>query len=104
MLLHGDALFLQVLEGEASALDALYENILADPRHHGCHVVWRKVIPQREFGDWSMASASVEPGRFSDLPGFSAFMGAERPDLPAEFAGAAHFMLRSFRDLHGSGK
>lgn len=104
MLLHGDHLFLQVLEGEAAVVARLYEKIQADERNRGCRTIWQKTIAQREFGGWRMASAAVSNGQLQAMPGFSDFMGENGSMLSSEFAGAAHFMLRSFRDLHGKGK
>jgi hypothetical protein len=35
MLLYHDGNFMQVLEGPPDVLDALYQRVCADPRHHG---------------------------------------------------------------------
>jgi hypothetical protein len=53
-LLFGDGCFLQCLEGEAKAVDTLYEKIASDPRHRDVKVLSRGLIHQRSFGAWSM--------------------------------------------------
>ena len=53
-LLFGDGCFLQCLEGEAQAVQALYMKIAADPRHRDVTVLSQRPIVQRSFGAWSM--------------------------------------------------
>ena len=53
-LLFGDGCFLQCLEGEAAAIDALYAKIEADPRHRDLRVLSRQDIAQRSFDAWAM--------------------------------------------------
>lgn len=53
-LLFGDGCFLQCLEGEAQAVQALYIKIEADPRHRDVTVLSQRPIAQRSFAAWSM--------------------------------------------------
>jgi hypothetical protein len=53
LLLHIEGGFLQVLEGEETAVRALYDKIARDPRHWNCQVLLDQEAP-RAFGDWSM--------------------------------------------------
>ncbi len=53
-LLFGDGCFLQCLEGEAQAIETLYERIESDRRHRDVTVLSRQPISQRSFGAWSM--------------------------------------------------
>lgn len=53
-LLFGDGCFLQCLEGEGHAVEALYEKIASDNRHKDVRVLLRRKISQRSFGAWSM--------------------------------------------------
>ena len=53
-LLFGDGCFLQCLEGEAQAVQALFMKIAADPRHRDVTVLSQRPIVQRSFGAWSM--------------------------------------------------
>ena len=54
MLLYTKGSFLQLLEGEAPAVDALLKRIEGDPRHHDIQVHIRTSIKEREFKNWSM--------------------------------------------------
>lgn len=47
--------FLQALEGEDAAVASAYDRIVADPRHRAIVILSDRIIPEREFGDWSMA-------------------------------------------------
>ena len=54
LLLYNGRNFLQLLEGEESALVALMVRIGNDPRHTGVSVLERKVIEQRSCPGWAM--------------------------------------------------
>lgn len=47
--------FLQVLEGDAPALDALLAALRRDARHDNLRILSRSPIERRRFGDWAMA-------------------------------------------------
>lgn len=53
-LLHGHGRFMQVLEGDAPAVEATMQRILADPRHAKLQVLEQGPINRREFSDWAM--------------------------------------------------
>ena len=55
VLLYGPRHFLQLIEGEAAAVLALYERLQHDPRHYNLIKVADKPIEGRAFGEWSMA-------------------------------------------------
>lgn len=50
-----DGVYLQFLEGEAVAVDALYQKIEKDPRHTDVKMLVHEEISQREYPNWSMA-------------------------------------------------
>ncbi len=50
-----DGVYLQLLEGEAVAVDALYQKIEKDPRHTDVKMLVHEPIGQREYPKWSMA-------------------------------------------------
>lgn len=56
-----DGWFLQVVEGQASALDRLLRRLEADPRHTELVVLSRRSISGRLFSDWSMVAARITP-------------------------------------------
>lgn len=57
---HRDRYF-QVVEGSASALDALLRRLENDPRHRDVTLLGRERVPARMFGRWSMTSARITP-------------------------------------------
>ncbi len=50
-----DGVYLQFLEGESVAVDALYRKIETDPRHTNVKMLVHEQIDQREYPKWSMA-------------------------------------------------
>ena len=52
-------LFLQLLEGGRAAVNALYANIVRDPRHRDVTLLDYAEIPERRFASWRMASVSL---------------------------------------------
>ncbi len=59
--------FLQVIEGEAGAVDACYTRICADTRHRDIVKIIEQAIESREFGYWTMESrSSQEPADAHD--------------------------------------
>ena len=62
LILSGEC-FLQVLEGDASAVNELYGRILQDNRHHGITLISYEQVSTRCFEDWSMRVADL-----NDLP------------------------------------
>lgn len=46
--------FAQVLEGREEAIDALMARIVADPRHRGIRIMFRRPIDRRTFDRWAM--------------------------------------------------
>ena len=63
VLLYENQRFMQILEGDKSAVDEIFEVIRNDPRHYGVFVLSQRPILFRQFPDWSMRLA--EPGEIS---------------------------------------
>ncbi len=55
VLCQGQGVYLQVLEGERSRVDALYARILQDKRHQNIVLRQQEDIPRRRYGNWAMA-------------------------------------------------
>lgn len=53
-LYYGDGCFFQCLEGPAQAIDALYADLLRDPRHRDLKVLQRRSIRGLSFSEWAM--------------------------------------------------
>ena len=59
LLIFNGTHFLQILEGDESALRQLIENLRRDQRHSGLEVRHDEPIDQRSFPDWSMELVKV---------------------------------------------
>lgn len=58
-LLITDHWFVQALEGEESAVRALYEGISRDARHENVSLIEADQVPARVFSRWAMAQVSA---------------------------------------------
>jgi hypothetical protein len=74
MLLHVDGSFLQVLEGEADVVVALFDKIGRDVRHRRVITLLAREIEPRNFADWSMGFFDGS-GRAASAPGYRATNG-----------------------------
>ena len=54
-LCQGQGLYLQVLEGERSVINHLYNRITQDRRHEDVQLLVLEEITQRRYADWAMA-------------------------------------------------
>ncbi|GAA1643034.1 BLUF domain-containing protein [Microbacterium flavum] len=54
LLLYRDREFIQILEGQRDAVDALMAKISADPRHEDVRVLLREPLHARRFAAWTM--------------------------------------------------
>ncbi|MCU0702270.1 MAG: BLUF domain-containing protein [Myxococcaceae bacterium] len=55
LLLYGNGHFVQVLEGAAAPVSALYAKILSDKRHRQVFELYREPVTTRDFHTWAMA-------------------------------------------------
>jgi hypothetical protein len=73
MLLYKDGNFMQVLEGEESAVMAVHRTIGRDSRHRGMITLLQGMTPGRQFSAWSMGFKDM--GADLDNPeGYSEFL------------------------------
>jgi len=79
MLLYRDRYFIQALEGEEEAVDALYAKIQKDPRHTNVLTVEKKRVQERSFGDWSMGFKNLDQLMNKNIEGFTDFLNAPVP-------------------------
>jgi hypothetical protein len=61
LLLYSDGRFVQVVEGEETAVRALFARIQQDARHQQVVTLSEGPGPQRWFAEWSMAWGQVDP-------------------------------------------
>ena len=59
VLCQGQGLFIQVLEGERSAVNRLYNNISKDKRHQDVELVALDEIKERKYPKWTMAHVII---------------------------------------------
>ena len=73
ILLYSDGSFFQVLEGEPSVIDQLYQKLLLDKRHTQLTVIIKEPIAKRSFESWSMGFSSVSPEELTKIDGLNDF-------------------------------
>jgi hypothetical protein len=59
VLCFSEGVFMQVLEGGRSAVNALYNQIVADPRHTQVELLRYEEIGERRFASWSMGQVNL---------------------------------------------
>lgn len=60
VLCFSGGIFLQVLEGGRSAVSALYNKIVSDPRHREVILLSFEEISERSFACWSMGQVNLQ--------------------------------------------
>jgi hypothetical protein len=70
LLLYGEANIMQVLEGPAEQVHAVYQRITRDSRHYNVCVLADGQVPVRAFGEWSMGFAQLDAPDLSRLAGY----------------------------------
>jgi len=94
ILLYHEGAFLQVLEGEASTVQRLFDSISRDPRHLRVTELLRRDIEVREFADWAMGFVAMKSVA-AELPGYSRFF---EPGGEASLGGSvARRLLEQFK-------
>lgn len=59
LLCYTDGVFVQVLEGGRSAVNARYKHIIDDARHHDVQLLSYEEISERHFAGWSMGQVNL---------------------------------------------
>jgi hypothetical protein len=80
MLLFKGGNFMQVLEGEESAVRATHLAIMRDPRHTGVIVLLQRTVPSRAFPAWSMAFRDLDSPDNRALPAYDDFLNTPLTD------------------------
>ena len=92
MLAYNGTHFMQLLEGEAAAVDETLTRIAADLRHSGLVVIRRDSRPARECPDWTMRAFLTPLSGAGAATRFAA-------GLPAGFAADSRVIFTSFASL-----
>jgi Sensors of blue-light using FAD len=93
VLCFGEGIFLQVLEGGRSAVNKLYNRIVADKRHHDVELLCYEEIGERRFAGWAMGQVNMSRLNPSLLLKYS-----ERPVLDP-FAVSGQVSMALFHEL-----
>ena len=93
VLCFSEGLFMQVLEGGRSAVNALYGRILRDPRHTDVELLSYEEIGERRFAAWSMGQVNL-----SRLNPALVLKYSERPKLDP-YAVSGQVSMALFMDL-----
>lgn len=89
LLCHSGNVFMQVLEGGRSAVNATYARILRDGRHANVELLLYEEIAERRFAGWTMGRANLEKVNLSVLLKYS-----EKAELdPYSVSGRASMAL-----------
>lgn len=81
-LVYVDGFFLQILEGDAKAVQELMGRIAKDVRHETVTVLKRGQVSAAAFSDWNMAYVSATAEQVAKWAGLSGTTGA--PDVVAD--------------------
>lgn len=70
LLIYRDGAFIQSLEGEESAVRAVYARIQTDDRHFQVYTLRAVSVPDRQFPDWSMGFKNLDGVDVASIPGY----------------------------------
>jgi hypothetical protein len=86
LLCYSQGQFVQVLEGSATDVHALYDRIRRDKRHHQVQTLSDYATATRWFADWRMAFVGITPHEFYWLLGYLEAKGHNlaRPHIPID--------------------
>jgi hypothetical protein len=96
MLLYEGGSFLQLLEGDESEVEQVFERISRDPRHHNIVVLSRAKVASRGFAEWSMGLLRAS-SEFRKLPGINDFLRTGVAGLASDRTIASR-VLKGFRE------
>ncbi len=93
VLCFSEGIYLQALEGGRSAVNRLYNRIVADPRHSDVELLSYEEIGERRFAGWSMGQVNL--GRLNPA---LLLKYSERPSLDP-FAVSGRVSMALFEEL-----
>ncbi len=89
VLCYGGGIYLQAIEGGRNQVNALYSQIVKDPRHKDVVVLAYEEISERRFGGWTMGQVRLDKLNPSIVLKYS-----ETPELdPYSVSGRVSFAL-----------
>lgn len=91
--------FMQLLEGEPDAVEAVFAAICADERHHDVAKLIAEPAQDRAFPDWSMALQTPEGAEVAPEQAFVVDDATIRESLPMTMPGDLQLLFRSFNSV-----
>lgn len=76
LLLYKGGNFMQLLEGDESAVRRVFASIQKDRRHHDVTVLVEQSVTERLFANWSMGFRDVNDADIEGRPGLAQFLSA----------------------------
>ena len=73
LLISHQGLFIQYIEGQPHHLNALFEKIKRDSRHHSVIELTSGLISERQFSNWSMAFKKIDKKEAEEILGYQTF-------------------------------
>jgi hypothetical protein len=96
-LFYNGGWFLQVLEGPAPTLDALYKKIAKDPRHKNSRLLYNEPAKFRTFTRWSMNMTNLEDRQADKYDELVEVIDAAKTDRKIGAASPAVTLLNIFK-------
>jgi len=100
MLLYIDLDFLQVLEGPADGVEAIYRRILGDRRHTAQRILVDRTADERLFGGWSMGFDRPSPDQAQSAGAFKITRDALNDAVAADKAVEIATLIRTFYNVN----
>jgi Sensors of blue-light using FAD len=97
MLLFHAGAFFQVLEGDRTVVEALFEKISSDKRHCNAKKIILEPIAERAFAAWTMGHSGLGPRELGAIQGLNDFFarGQSYQELDE---GRAKMLLAAFKE------
>jgi biotin carboxylase len=70
MLIYGEGVFIQLIEGDKNIIDQVYTKISADPRHKNIIKMAEGDLTQRNFPEWEMGFKAANAAELAELGGY----------------------------------
>ena len=97
-LFYNGGWFLQVLEGPAATLAALYKKIEADPRHKNSRVLYNEPASFRTFSRWNMNMTNLDDRQADKYDELVEVIDAARGNRKIGAASPAVTLLKIFKE------
>lgn len=98
ILLYLEGCFFQVLEGDTNKIEALFEKISNDTRHHSVMKLTFEPLGERGFTNWTMCYQSVTREELASIAGLTDFLDEDCTGFHNMGTARAQKLIESFRE------